>query len=118
MCGICCAVRLPSESKSNSRQVNGYNGDDLETGLKAGLERIAHRGPDAQGHWVSEDGRVGMVLSLASDASYIDHMNRLEQSHSIGTDHWQVLRTVVYLSMTCELQLRNRFTRTVGLSTQ
>ena len=57
MCGI-VAVFAQHESVSKER---------LETQLHSALERIAHRGPDAQGIWISDSSHCGeSSLSLLS----------------------------------------------------
>jgi asparagine synthase (glutamine-hydrolysing) len=55
MCGITCAVALRGHGPllAGDRAV-------LSTTLEKSLDTIKHRGPDANGHWISEDCRVGM----------------------------------------------------------
>jgi asparagine synthase (glutamine-hydrolysing) len=60
MCGISVIVNL--QSRSQQKQVNGVNGDirsRISKELEESLDRIAHRGPDSRGQWISEDDRVG-----------------------------------------------------------
>ena len=54
MCGITCAVALRGHGPlTKQREV-------LSKTLEESLDTIKHRGPDANGHWISEDCRVGM----------------------------------------------------------
>lgn len=48
MCGIAGHFSAPTERELKSRMV------------KAMTDRIVHRGPDGEGIWISEDGRVGL----------------------------------------------------------
>lgn len=60
MCGISVIVAL--DSGMLGKAANGIKSDIREkiaNDLKASLEMIAHRGPDSQGIWISEDNRVG-----------------------------------------------------------
>lgn len=71
MCGITVSIALGRGSPSQSTgQANGHTGDtqgvhpgceatSLEDQLHKSLDLIAHRGPDAKGVWISDDGRVG-----------------------------------------------------------
>ncbi|KAI8243623.1 Asparagine synthase [Colletotrichum sp. SAR 10_99] len=76
MCGITAAITLRRGASSNG--VNGTNGtngtngkaehahsersnaETLRSQLEKSLETIAHRGPDASGIWISEDGAIGL----------------------------------------------------------
>lgn len=55
MCGITCAVAL----RGHGPLLAGDSAA-LSTTLEKSLDTIKHRGPDANGHWISEDCRVGM----------------------------------------------------------
>ncbi|KAH6630760.1 nucleophile aminohydrolase [Chaetomium sp. MPI-SDFR-AT-0129] len=57
MCGICVSVRLDRRQRQTASDEERAN---LEAGLSKGLDFIAHRGPDAKGIWVNEDGSVGL----------------------------------------------------------
>jgi asparagine synthase (glutamine-hydrolysing) len=54
MCGITCAVALRGHGPLAT------NRGGLSKVLEESLDTIKHRGPDANGHWISEDCRVGM----------------------------------------------------------
>ncbi|KAJ5060968.1 hypothetical protein J3E72DRAFT_316619, partial [Bipolaris maydis] len=54
MCGITCAVAL----RGHGPLLAGDSAA-LSTTLEKSLDTIKHRGPDANGHWISEDCRVG-----------------------------------------------------------
>lgn len=54
MCGICCVVQLHGE-KPKSPSPPAIEKRELE----GCLDYIRHRGPDSNGVWVSDDGRVG-----------------------------------------------------------
>ncbi|KAF4868374.1 Amidase chyE [Colletotrichum siamense] len=76
MCGITAAITLRRGASDNG--VNGTNGtngtngkaehahsersnaETLRSQLEKSLETIAHRGPDASGIWISEDGAIGL----------------------------------------------------------
>ncbi|KAK6389737.1 hypothetical protein LTR65_006219 [Meristemomyces frigidus] len=71
MCGISCILSLANDaSHQHTRDLpNGTHGDAakpngkrerLEEELKASLEQIRHRGPDATGTWISDDCRVAL----------------------------------------------------------
>jgi asparagine synthase (glutamine-hydrolysing) len=71
MCGISCVFGLAANSlESHQYQSNGYsNGDThlqerkkLLHDLDQSLDKIKHRGPDARGHWLSADNRVGTLV--------------------------------------------------------
>lgn len=67
MCGISVIVAL--EGHLRGKDVNGANGDirpKISKELDQSLERIAHRGPESQGIWISEDNRVGESSSHES----------------------------------------------------
>lgn len=62
MCGISVIVALQGHLRG--KDVNGANDDirsKISTELDQSLEMIAHRGPDSQGKWISEDNRVGKL---------------------------------------------------------
>ena len=56
MCGLTAVVQLGDHPESKPKT-------DVEREIDNSLERVKHRGPDAQGRWISRDGRVGMFLS-------------------------------------------------------
>ena len=62
MCGISVIVAL--EGHLGGKDVHGAN-DDIRSKISKELDRslamIAHRGPDSQGKWISEDNRVGKL---------------------------------------------------------
>ncbi|KAF9873700.1 asparagine synthase [Colletotrichum karsti] len=75
MCGITAAIKLRRSGsvngingvKSNgSSDLNGHEQNErtkhgaLYHQLEESLQKIAHRGPDASGIWVSEDGTIGL----------------------------------------------------------
>ena len=71
MCGISCVFGLQAHSpKPDPHEMNGYtNGDkhshdrkQLLHDLDESLDKIKHRGPDARGHWLSADNRVGTLV--------------------------------------------------------
>lgn len=76
MCGISCILALQhSHHKlphvaNLTKPVPGVqtNGDTdhtkLAVELDASLDQIKHRGPDSRGQWISNDKRVGPLISL------------------------------------------------------
>ncbi|EUC46178.1 hypothetical protein COCMIDRAFT_36138 [Bipolaris oryzae ATCC 44560] len=56
MCGITCAVAL----RGHGPLLAGDRAA-LSTTLEKSLDTIKHRGPDANGHWISEDCRVALA---------------------------------------------------------
>ncbi|KAK6430307.1 hypothetical protein LTR95_013543, partial [Oleoguttula sp. CCFEE 5521] len=66
MCGISCILALRGHD-TTYHQANGHihtNGDThtlerkkIVTELNESLDKIQHRGPDARGHWLSDDNR-------------------------------------------------------------
>lgn len=63
MCGITCAVALRGHGPLHqSRAI-------LSKTLNESLDAIKHRGPDANGHWISDDCRVGQYTSKSSRQS-------------------------------------------------
>ncbi|KAK1566013.1 asparagine synthase [Colletotrichum navitas] len=77
MCGISACLVLPAGHHFHNESFNGYangagerNGvptekdaedsKDLGDQLSRSLDNISHRGPDAKGVWVSDDGLVGL----------------------------------------------------------
>ncbi|OQO14973.1 hypothetical protein B0A48_00355 [Cryoendolithus antarcticus] len=69
MCGISCILALRGHD-TTYHQANGHihtNGDThalerkkIVTELNESLDKIQHRGPDARGHWLSDDNRVAL----------------------------------------------------------
>lgn len=62
MCGITAAITLQrSGSFNGSNDGTDSSGEHaaLRQQLQKSLESIAHRGPDASGVWVSDDGTIG-----------------------------------------------------------
>lgn len=49
------------DSSRNTNNQRNENHIVLSKELEASLDRISHRGPDARGVWVSQDGRVGTL---------------------------------------------------------
>jgi asparagine synthase (glutamine-hydrolysing) len=62
MCGITCAVAL----RGHGPLANSKERGDLEKTLEESLDTIKHRGPDANGHWISDDCRVGRLTAYYS----------------------------------------------------
>ncbi|KAI4713642.1 hypothetical protein J4E89_001089 [Alternaria sp. Ai002NY15] len=54
MCGITCAVALRGHGPLAKER------GELSKTLQKSLDTIKHRGPDADGHWISEDCRVAL----------------------------------------------------------
>jgi len=50
MCGI-VAIFAPDEPLPPD--------EELQPQLEAAIEKIAHRGPDARGYWISDSSRCG-----------------------------------------------------------
>lgn len=72
MCGISCVFHLGDHSpkatdiqQDASANVNSQNREreKLLHDLDQSLDKIKHRGPDARGHWLSADNRVGTLVS-------------------------------------------------------
>lgn len=76
MCGISACILLAEASTnghSGSNEANGINGESkcnhqangmakgLAADLRASIDLIAHRGPDASGVWVCENEKVGLA---------------------------------------------------------
>lgn len=62
MCGISAAVSLPRSSIPSNGSNEPYGSrvpGDLEARLGESLSKISHRGPDAEGIWVSADKCIG-----------------------------------------------------------
>lgn len=55
MCGISCAVALRGHGPLTTDR------NELSKTLEHSLDTIKHRGPDAKGHWISNDCRVGTL---------------------------------------------------------
>ena len=63
MCGISVIVALDAHPCGN--HVEGANGNvrsRISKQLDESLDKIAHRGPDSRGQWISKDNRVGNEL--------------------------------------------------------
>lgn len=57
MCGLTAFLALHGSSGSESNgHVSTYN---TKEALEASMEIVKHRGPDASGHWISDDSYVG-----------------------------------------------------------
>jgi asparagine synthase (glutamine-hydrolysing) len=67
MCGISCAIALDTAA----RRAHRNDRDSLGKTLDLSLQYLKHRGPDATGQWISENGRVGTLRST-----------RLEMGHT------------------------------------
>lgn len=68
MCGISSILSLSGQQHQHTHdQPNGNTKpseskrDKLDKELRASLEQIRHRGPDATGTWISDDCRVGTL---------------------------------------------------------
>ncbi|KAJ6788510.1 hypothetical protein PWT90_01624 [Aphanocladium album] len=65
MCGFSACISLHSsvhdshQSHSSESATNG--GSSLASSLQASVDIINHRGPDASGTWISENGQVGLA---------------------------------------------------------
>ncbi len=57
MCGISAAVSLETDTKSSRSHTFGAG---FSKKLEESLNTIQHRGPDAQGQWISNDDGVGI----------------------------------------------------------
>jgi asparagine synthase (glutamine-hydrolysing) len=55
MCGITVSIALGRDRRPSTPEERA----DLESRLSKSLDLIAHRGPDAKGIWVNDDGSVG-----------------------------------------------------------
>jgi asparagine synthetase B (glutamine-hydrolysing) len=80
MCGLTTflAQNGHSGSKANGH-VQTYN---TEAALEASIEIVKHRGPDARGHWISDDSKVGkcrLSYVMEGDAQFY-LINCLDQS--------------------------------------
>ncbi|KAL0933418.1 asparagine synthase [Colletotrichum truncatum] len=96
MCGISACISLKQGQHFHTEALNGYaNGTDKKEGvqgnspssvaqdltaqLKKSLQAISHRGPDAQGTWISKDQFVGLghcrlsINDLTSDGNQPIH---------------------------------------------
>jgi asparagine synthase (glutamine-hydrolysing) len=81
MCGISCIIALQHshhklpDLANLKKPINGVqtNGDKdhikLAVELDASLDQIKHRGPDSRGQWISNDKRVGPLISLTLSLS-------------------------------------------------
>lgn len=58
MCGSIAIVALDQQGQ---RQILGAR-DELSKRIDDGLAQIKHRGPDAQGQWISPSHRIGPRL--------------------------------------------------------
>ncbi|KAI8310542.1 Amidase chyE [Colletotrichum sp. SAR11_59] len=59
MCGITATIALGQGSKTNGH-VKKVDNSPLRKELEESLKAIAHRGPDASGVWISDDGAIGL----------------------------------------------------------
>lgn len=64
MCGINCLVHVSSD-----RLATPPPRAEVLSQIQKGTSAIAHRGPDGQGAWVSDDGKVGAFLSGCTSLS-------------------------------------------------
>lgn len=73
MCGISCILALQHShhklpDPANLSKSVHTNGDadhaKLSAELDASLDQIEHRGPDSRGQWISNDKRVGPLISF------------------------------------------------------
>ena len=66
MCGISAVIALDGTKPSTYQvQTSDYR-SKISSDLDKSLEYIKHRGPDAQGKWISDDNRVGICSSPSS----------------------------------------------------
>ncbi|KAK0632482.1 asparagine synthase [Immersiella caudata] len=66
--GQSCSKDQPSDesTKPTPQRQNANSLGDLRTKLNKSLDLIAHRGPDAKGVWISDDGMVGLAHNRLS----------------------------------------------------
>ena len=64
MCGLTCVVALNEQKSRNDHDRK----QDISKRLNESFVCQKHRGPDSNGEWISEDGRVGM-LAISDEAS-------------------------------------------------
>jgi asparagine synthase (glutamine-hydrolysing) len=69
MCGISCAITLRGH-----RPLCGGDRSTLSKTLDNSLETIKHRGPDANGQWISKNGRIGMLQHSSPMRSASTHV--------------------------------------------
>ena len=81
MCGISCAVALRGHGPLDR------NREKLSKILDESLDTIKHRGPDANGQWISENQQVGKGTASSEMNNIKTHV----------TDHFtlQLLATIV-----------------------
>ncbi|KAK4500902.1 hypothetical protein PRZ48_009094 [Zasmidium cellare] len=81
MCGLTAVVQLGDHPESKPKT-------DVEREIDNSLERVKHRGPDAQGRWISDDGRVGLgqvrlsIIDLSSQGDQPFH-NTEDDVHAV-----------------------------------
>lgn len=63
MCGITATIALGQGSKTNGH-VKKVDNSPLRKELEESLKAIAHRGPDASGVWISDDGAIGESYTI------------------------------------------------------
>lgn len=78
MCGISCILTQEHPSHTGQQPIANGTPNGLPNGfhtkhdttrsaisheLNASLDQIRHRGPDSRGQWISDDNRVGPLLS-------------------------------------------------------
>lgn len=74
MCGISAVLALNGTSLDDDSR-------DTSAQLNESLDRIAHRGPDSRGIWVSDDNSVGTyTVRVRNPARRI-----------IGWQHWDIV---------------------------
>lgn len=60
MCGLTAFLSQNGYSESDANgQAQTYNTVEA---LEASMEIVKHRGPDARGHWISDDSKVGRSM--------------------------------------------------------
>lgn len=62
MCGLTAFLAL--QGLPASRESSHEHTSNMEVALEASMEIVKHRGPDARGHWLSDDLQVGKWFSL------------------------------------------------------
>jgi hypothetical protein len=65
MCGITVSIALQRDRRPSTPEERA----DLESRLSKSLDLIAHRGPDAKGIWINDDGSVGTLAAHHSPTS-------------------------------------------------
>ncbi|KAJ5900123.1 hypothetical protein N7495_004867 [Penicillium taxi] len=83
MCGI--SAFLSHNGEASSYQQTKVRAQHVEAEMKNSLDLVSHRGPDAQGHWFSDDYHVGLGhvrlsiidLSPSGDQPFHDEIDNI-----------------------------------------